>query len=65
MSRAEGFSSFQCLPIFEITAFTMSPSTMIMKWEIYFFLRIVLKVMGTGFSAETGLGHHAIGENAQ
>ena len=38
---------------------------MIMKWEIYFFLRIVLKVMGTGFSAETGLGHHAIGENAQ
>jgi hypothetical protein len=37
---------------------------MIMKWEC-FFLRIVLKVMGTGFSAETGLGHHAIGENAQ
>ena len=38
---------------------------MIMKWEIHFFLRIVLKVMGTGFSTETGLCHHAIGENAQ
>jgi hypothetical protein len=38
---------------------------MIVKWEICFFLYIVFKVMGTGFSTETDLGHHAIGENAQ
>ena len=56
---------FKCLSILKITTVTMSPNTMIMKWETYFFLYIFLKYMGTGFSTETGLSHHAVGENAQ
>jgi len=53
------------LSILKITTFTMSSHTMIMKWETHFFLYIFLKDMGTGFSTETGLSHHAVGENAQ